>query len=112
MSLIFHHCNENEISEIVSLIRKNDYTHSKFTYDQGDKVGYIWCKIKAMILQFKERPPEGICYFSLQINSDSYDVSNPTGELLIELQKILTTAKDKVHHGLDLKEKIARELSK
>ena len=111
MSLIRHECSESEIAEIVSLLRTNDCTNLKFTYDQGDKVGYIWCKIKAMILQFKERPPEGICYFSLQINSDSYDVSNPTGELLIELQKILTTAKDKVHHGLDLKEKIARELN-
>lgn len=112
MSLIRHDCNENEITEIVNLIKNHKCTDLKFTYDQGYKVGYIWCKIKAMILQFKEREPEGICYFSLQINSDSYDVNNPTGELLTELRKILNTAKDEVHHGLDLKVKISRELSK
>jgi hypothetical protein len=111
MSLIFHHCNENEISEIVSLIRKNDYTDLKFTYSQRESMGFIYCKIKAMTLQFQEMFGR-VTRFSLQVNDDSYEVFTPTGELLIELQKILTAAKDKVHHGLDLKEKIARELSK
>lgn len=110
-SLIFHSCNDNEIAEIVSLIKSNTYTDLKFSYNQRDAIGYVYCKIKAMVLQFQEMFGR-ITGFSLQINNDSYDVFTPSGDLLIELQKILTTAKDKVHHGLDLKEKISRELNK
>lgn len=112
-SLSMHSCNENEINEIVKLLKDSSLEGLKLTKDREDGEIFIYAKIKSMILQFQERLSEKenlICFFSLQINSDSYEVAYPKGELLKELRKILIEAKDKVLYGKSLSEKIKNAL--
>lgn len=103
-------CNDDEVNEILNLIKNNKIDNLKFTY--YDYIGFIYCEIKTMVLQFQERIGNNICYFSLIINNDSYDIVNPKGEFRSELVKILNIAKEEISFGKSLKDKIEIELNK
>lgn len=107
-----HNCDNTEIADIIKILcEKRDLIQNiESHYDREDEILFISFEIKTLYFIFQVRDKFCICYFSLRIKDESYDVESPTPELKAELSLVYNKVKEVMNIQISLREKIEFEL--
>lgn len=97
--------NEEEIVEIVKLLKKEEVKRLKYKYDSEDRIGFVSGYIENIFLQYQDSQGTPL-FASLLLGNESYEISEPKGELLELLKNITEKAKEDMMTGKTFLEKL------